>query len=229
MDISSGVISVTLSDEDLLARLGNTEDNFVERKRFSDDRQWLRTAVAFANSCPIGYPGVLFIGAYDDGRPEQPKVSINLDSLQKTLAERLGGAWPPIFYLSKILRKDLHQFLAVLIPGSPFRPHFGGQSFVRIGSETRKASESQYEELIAQRQSKAHEILKWKDRVVTIERTYGGRSGKYSDPMKVSACNAFYVTLSREPGAASFSLATVNISYDHEQNRLKLQIHDQTA
>lgn len=52
-----------LSDDDLLSsRLSNTEDNFVERKRFSDDRQWLRTAVAFANSCPIGYPGILSSG-----------------------------------------------------------------------------------------------------------------------------------------------------------------------
>jgi len=38
-------ISVHLNDDDLLSRLANTEDNFVERKRFSDDREWLRTIV----------------------------------------------------------------------------------------------------------------------------------------------------------------------------------------
>jgi hypothetical protein len=41
------------TDEEILLSLGATEDNFVERKRFSDDREWNRTAVAFANSCPI--------------------------------------------------------------------------------------------------------------------------------------------------------------------------------
>jgi predicted HTH transcriptional regulator len=88
----TGEILVHLSDDDLLSRLTNTEDNFVERKRFSDDREWLRTVVAFANSCPIGYPGVLFIGVYDNGTVEQPGKPINLDSLQKTLTERCNEA-----------------------------------------------------------------------------------------------------------------------------------------
>jgi predicted HTH transcriptional regulator len=78
--------------EDLLLRLVNTEDNFTERKRFSDDREWLRTLVGFANSCPIGYPGVLFVGVYDNGTPEQPKGNFNFDKVQKTLTERLNDA-----------------------------------------------------------------------------------------------------------------------------------------
>jgi hypothetical protein len=47
----SNSLAVPLSDEDLLRRLSNTEDNFTERKRFSDDREWLRTVIGFANSC----------------------------------------------------------------------------------------------------------------------------------------------------------------------------------
>src|SRR5215469_2445087 len=142
MTDAQAISSEHLSDDDLLSRLTNTEDNFVERKRFSDDREWLRTVVAFANSCPLGYPGVLFIGVYDDGTLERPKNPVNLDSLQKTLSERIGAAWPPIYFLPRVLCQAGQQFLAVLVPGSSLRPHFAGQSFIRIGSETKKASES---------------------------------------------------------------------------------------
>ncbi len=117
----TGQLAVELTDADLLSRLANTEDNFVERKRFSDDREWLRTAVGFANSCPVDFPGILFVGVYDNGQPEMPRVPTNLDSLQKTLSERLKEAWPPIYYLTKTLRKDGSEFLGVLVPGSRAR------------------------------------------------------------------------------------------------------------
>ena len=55
-----------VSDEELLNRFHNSEDAFVERKRFSDTDDWLKTVVAFANSCPIGFWGVLFVGVKDD-------------------------------------------------------------------------------------------------------------------------------------------------------------------
>ena len=188
-------LSVSLNDEDLFLRLTNFEDNFVERKRFSDDREWLRTVVAFANSCPVGFPGVLFIGVRDDGDIERLKNQTNLDSLQKTLTERINEAWPPVYVLPRVLQKDGYQFLAVLIPGSPSRPHFAGHSYIRIGSETRKASEPQFNELIAQRLAKPFEIQKWKGQFITVERMYSGRSGRYPFVGKVVECNSFYVTV----------------------------------
>ena len=52
-----------VTEEDLLRKVSDTENNFVERKTISDTRGWLETAVAFANLCPIGQPGILYIGA----------------------------------------------------------------------------------------------------------------------------------------------------------------------
>lgn len=78
-------LASSLADEDLLTRLKNFEDNFVERKSAGDNRDWLKTLVAFANSTPVGYPAVLFIGVRDDGTPEGGN---NLDKLQQTLAEK---------------------------------------------------------------------------------------------------------------------------------------------
>ena len=55
------------TDEELLSRLKNFEDQFVERKTASDSKDWVKTAVAFANSAVEGLPCVLFIGAKDAG------------------------------------------------------------------------------------------------------------------------------------------------------------------
>jgi predicted HTH transcriptional regulator len=51
-----------ISDHDLVLRLRSFEDAFVERKTSADSKDWLKTIVAFANTAPVGYPAVLFIG-----------------------------------------------------------------------------------------------------------------------------------------------------------------------
>ena len=154
------------SNQDLLLRLLNGEDNWVERKSFTNRRGWLETAIAFANSTPIGSPAVLFIGVKNDGRPEGGKEG--LEETQKSFSRVLSQAYPPIYYDSRIVTKDDKEFLAIVIPGSPDRPHFAGHSYVRVGSETEKASNEQFADLIAQRNSKGREILKWKGKLITL-------------------------------------------------------------
>ena len=61
---------IDMSDADLLARLCNFEDQFVERKTVADLNDALKTVVAFANSAPLGMPCVLYIGVRDDGQFE---------------------------------------------------------------------------------------------------------------------------------------------------------------
>ncbi|MGA9462275.1 MAG: ATP-binding protein [Terracidiphilus sp.] len=79
-----------LSEADLLARMKNFEDHFVERKVCSDSKDWLKTVVAFANSAPIDYPCILYIGVRDIGEIEDKQS--NLDSVQKTLNRILQDA-----------------------------------------------------------------------------------------------------------------------------------------
>lgn len=216
-----------LSDQDLLARLRTFEDHFVERKLFSDKRDWLRTTVAFANSCPIGYPAVLFIGVRDDGTTE--RKSENVDAVQKSFMQVISTAYPPIPAFPRVLSEGESQFLAVLIPGSPDRPHFAGPSYVRVGAETRKASEEQFAELITQRTSKAREILAWKGREVTVDvlnveetRRYGRIA--WSKPRMVIECTQYWVTLQYDTNIESIPLGRVELSYDHSGNRLKLEV-----
>ena len=214
---------VDLSDEDLLLRLRNFEDAFVERKVNSDSKDWLKTAVAFANSTPVSYPAVLYIGVKDDGTPEDKTV--NLDSLQKTFAEKVSAAYPPIYYFCKVLNVGDKQILAVIIPGSEERPHFAGPSYVRRGSQSVNASEEQFTELLASRNSKVCEILKWKGKPVSLAHVGKGQSRPSSSGMSVVlGCNQFYVTL--QAGTShplTLPLDRVAISYDSQCDRLELQ------
>jgi predicted HTH transcriptional regulator len=54
--------TVELTDQDILVRLAAFEDSFVERKTTNDIGDCLKTVVAFANTAPVGYPAILFVG-----------------------------------------------------------------------------------------------------------------------------------------------------------------------
>lgn len=223
---------IDLKDDDILSRLTNFEDAFVERKSTGDTRDLLKTAVAFANSTPIGYPAILFYGVTDKGVPEG---KANLDSLQRTISEKLSEAYPPIYYLTKVLQQEGKQFLAVIVPGSENRPHFAGQSYIRDGSQTREASGEQFERLIAERNSETKEILKWCGKEITVNLPpvassisgwplfAGGRVVR-----TVIDCNQFYVTLERLDGSErireSFPFVQFEIGFDNSANRLELRM-----
>jgi predicted HTH transcriptional regulator len=134
---------------------------------FSDTDDWLRTAVAFANSCPTGFHGLLFVGVKEDGTVQEQQ---NVESVMNKVAKKINEAFPQIFYSLRILERDGRQFIAAIIPGSAERPHFVGGAYIRQGSNNMPASESLFSELIAQRNSKAYAILKWKGKQITAER-----------------------------------------------------------
>jgi|SRR5271157_4990099 len=231
-----------LKDSDLLLRLRDTEDQFVERKPFSDSKDWLKTTVAFANSTPIDYPAVLFIGVRDDGSPDkahrsttEPFVPYDLDSIQESFSEKVNKAYPYIYRFSKVLRVDDTEVLAIVIPGSAKRPHFAGPSYVREGSKSVEASDRQFETLIAGRNSKAHQILKWKGKPITLVEVYPALPGPVEWPALpgpivnqservVVDCDQFCVTLEEDPARrVSFPLERVGISRDNEKGRLQLE------
>jgi hypothetical protein len=212
---------VGLNDAELLARLQNFEDHFVERKTSGDKKKdWLKTAVAFANSAPNGYQCVLYIGVKDSGEIETPQV--NLDTLQKTFNQEMKNVYPPVPYLTKIVNDEGRQALAVIVFGSERRPHFSGLAYVRKGSESIDASEQQFEELIAQRNSKAARILQWKGKRVVVREVPGTQ---WPEKTVVLDCDQFYVTVQKNADTPhSFPLRRVEINFDNSTKALQLDI-----
>jgi hypothetical protein len=216
-------ILVPISDDDLISKLTDTEDNFTERKSASDKGGWLQTAVAFANSCPVGFPAILYVGVNNDGTVQHRIDAINFEDLQKSISGMIGHAWPPIYILPKTLKKDGLEFVAVIIPGSALRPHFSGPAWVRIGPETRQASEPQFDELIAQRSSKVRAIRKLIGKTVvwnSIQPFVANALGVVAD------CNQFFVTIESETYTRCFPLDWVNISFEPANRRYELIIHN---
>src|SRR5258708_2074120 len=131
-----------LSDIDLAARLSDTEDHFTERKSKNDKGGWLRTTVAFANSTPIGYPSVLFVGVENNGTITD---NGNIEDLMKSYSDSIASnCYPPIYTMPRVFTHNGKSCIAIIIPGSEARPHFAGLAYVRDGTQTRDASEEQY-------------------------------------------------------------------------------------
>ena len=154
-----------MSDADLLARMKDSEDHFVERKTCGDSKDWLKTVVAFANSAPIGYPCIMYIGVRNNGEIEDRQP--DFDSLQMTLNKIMQNAYSRVAYLPKIITDGGRQALAVIVPGSSSRPHFAGPSYVRRGSETFEASDEQLDDLISSRSGKVYQISRYIGKPVT--------------------------------------------------------------
>lgn len=218
-------MSVDLQDEDILLRLADTEDSFTERKTVNDLGDCLKTAVAFANSTPIDYPSILFVGVRDNGEIEGV---VDPEKIQKSVSAKVANAYPTIYHASRVLVRDGKTFLAFIIPGSPGRPHFAGAAYVRETNKSVQASEPQFDRLIAERSSKAYEILKWRGMVVS-KVTFNARisSSTYQAPVVVRDCNQFYVTLANanEPKGTPHSvpLTAIELNYDHNLKCLELR------
>lgn len=211
-----------LTERDLLLRLADTEDHFVERKSSGDSKDWLKSVVAFANSTPIGQEAVLFIGVKHDGTVEGKD---HLDTLQRTFRKKMEAAYPPIPTFSKVLKCDGKEFLAVIVPGSKDGPHFAGPSYVRDGSETIVASREQFARLIAKRSDPARKILEWQGKEITVIFLRKGGTVSSPKPRRVEDCDQFYVTL-KGTITESIPLNRVTVSHDNGENRLKLEIQD---
>ena len=93
-----------LTDEELALRIISTEDAYVERKTAGDYKRWIPALVAFANSAPIGFDCVLFVGAKDDGTLEP---NLGVESLQKSFSEKAAEYIRRYHILQKFLEREV--------------------------------------------------------------------------------------------------------------------------
>ena len=132
------------TDDELLAMMCDLESDCVERKQsFSDNaRRTVREAVcAFSNDLPgHGAPGVIFIGADDDGHPSGLNVT---DELLRQLADIKtdGRIVPPPALLVEKRRLQDHDVAVVTVWPSDTPPvRFEGRIHVRWGPRRGLAS-----------------------------------------------------------------------------------------
>lgn len=201
-----------LSEPELLDRLVQSEDPWVERKQSFNEHEVRRTIVAFANTVPEDQVAVLFLGAHNRG---EHKGLADADDAQKKVDGALGRCYPPISYQPKVLVVDVagtsKEILAIMVPFSTNRPHFSGPAYIRRGSETIEASPEVFRDLIASQNDKARRILGFKAKPVRLR--VRCESGFWHEmDATVDSCDAHSVTL--RDGISvfrSFPLARVEI------------------
>lgn len=212
------------------------EDILFERKSEGDLKDLLKTMVAFANSVRPGHTATILIGELDDGTVQG--VS-NVDNIQKKIRYVADKIYPAIVARWQPYEKDGRKCIKVEIEYSGETPHFGGESWIRKGSETIKATDEMFETLIQLRIGKVRELSKSIGSVITVSMdrySFPGTIPEYSmlfgsddlrrwyekgDVATVISVNSFYVNLrrGRDSRLIAETLDKVSISFDHENCR----------
>lgn len=220
-----------MTNEELRQRLADHEDQLVERKSDGVKRDELRqTLSAFANSLQPNHVGVLFIGIADkDGAIAGVA---NSDAVQKRVRGAAEDCFPPIRnYEAHALAVEEKTVVAVVVRPSDDRPHFTGAAYVRVGSESVNASATQYEKLIASRNTKTGAILRMGNQLITVE-AVGRRiespmpapGARYQSEARIEDCDAHSVRITVSPdGLPGWVIAEpldrVAVSHDVRKNR----------
>jgi hypothetical protein len=155
-----------MSPSDLRARIANLEDGLTERKQGVHSNDEIRKAVvSFANSVPEGHTAMLFIGVANNGAVTGVAADKTEKIQQQVRRVCEEDCFPPIsILLATVLPIDGKHVIAFEFGPSQNRPHFAGHAYIRVGSESVKASASKLDELIASKNTKAGRLLAAKDK-----------------------------------------------------------------
>ena len=193
--------------DELRKRLRDHEDGWVERKTKNIKSEEICEALTgFANSLPLGQEGLLFIGVGNDGAP----LGVDdTDGMQKKVERWAKWCYPSVPYAARVIEDSGHHIVAVIVKASAKRPHFAGPAFVRVGSQSQRASENKFNELIDRRQDIVNWILDEKDagREVYIEDKR--HHGAPRSLCKVAECNSQYASFQVLPASDDFRYAPI--------------------
>jgi ATP-dependent DNA helicase RecG len=135
------------SDLELEALLNDTESDLAERKRsFKGDtpKKGRQAVCAFANDFPNhNKPGVLFIGAWDDGSPSNEPVT---DELLRALADMKtdGNIQPlPVLTVEKRVVKGSEMAVVTVKPSDMPPVKYEGRIWIRTGPRRAIANEQE--------------------------------------------------------------------------------------
>ena len=206
------------------------EDALLERKLESDQKDFLKTFVAFANSVRPGHTAVVLIGERDDGIVQG--VS-NPDEMQKKIRRECERIYPSILWRSTVYERECKHCIRVEIEYSGETPHFGDAAWIRRGSESVKASDELFQRLIDLRSGKVRELSQWLGKEIMVGADPGTAPRGIIDisnlprwgasmPAIVQTVNTHWVTLKIEEsnGMRSEPIEKLMLSWADERNCL---------
>lgn len=225
-----------MQQSSLRARIGNLEDGLTERKQGIHSNDEIRKAVvSFANSVPDGRTAVLYIGVANDGSIAGVAAD-DVDKVQQRVRRICeDDCFPPIaIHLAEVLDVNGKHVIAFEFGPSKNRPHFAGHAFIRVGSESVKASASKLDELIAGKNTKAGRLLASKDKheILTLILPAGASiaggaplARRRDLECKVQECDAQHVKFYNlgSQSCIALPLDFLTFSWDDTRNRLLVE------
>jgi len=213
-----------MTDEEINRRLLDLEDGWTERKPPTVGGDDVRKAlVAFANSVPDGEEAILFIGVADNGTP----IGVdNPDNTQKNVRRWADWCYPPIRHTSRVVEWGGKHVVAVIVQPDHNRPHFAGPAFLRVGSESVKASESLFQELVASRDGKARPLIeaKRKGELVSVSVWIFGNRGIPEECTVVECTPSFAVFQPKSGGPISGDYERIRLGRGADGKQLTVEI-----
>jgi ATP-dependent DNA helicase RecG len=145
---------ITYTDAELLALLNDSESDRVERKRTfknESDTKIRQAVCAFANDLPNhNQPGILFIGAEDNGEPSALPIT---DELLQQISDIKtdGNILPlPVFTVEKRILKNAEMAIVIVMPSDMPPVRFKGQIWIRTGPR-RAIANAQEERILTEK------------------------------------------------------------------------------
>jgi hypothetical protein len=209
------------------------EDALLERKLEADQKDFLKTFVAFANSVRPGHAAVVLIGEKNDGSVQG--VS-NPDEMQMKVRRECEKIYPDIVWRSTAYVKDGKPCVRVEIEYSGDTPHFGGKAWIRRNSESIQASDEMFQRLIDLRSSAVRELAMWVGKEVFVagdegsvewdERRHVGhpRFGGGTKKAHLIFVNGFWATFKIENQIKSEPIEKLLLSWHEEGKCLKVLV-----
>jgi hypothetical protein len=160
----------------------------------------------------------------------------NPDTLQKKIRGICKReCFPPIIFQSEVLSVEGMNVVAVVVPESNSRPHFAGPAYVREGSESVRASEELFKDLLTSHTDPGRAILKHKGEMITVvtHRKKLGSTKYLGDKLyraihecRVESCNPHYVTLYdyNTKQTVNEPLKNITVSFDHKRSRFQIDV-----
>ena len=213
------------------------EDSLREKKVESDLKDLLKTMVAFANSVAPGDTAQVYIGERDDGTVQGVT---NSDNIQKSIKKSADEIYPEIYYRTEVYEREGKKCVRLEIKHNGLAPHFGGSAWVRRGSQTVKATEVLYQQMVELRQSKAQVMFQWVNKYITIHWINATRTEQRLNTLyqfgreeaTLVSVNGHWATFrvhlanSGQSIDCSEPIEKLLLSWDDGNGRLKVEVHD---
>jgi Putative DNA-binding domain len=225
-------ILAPVKPEEIEALLTSEESETLERKQGLDKDAICKSLIAFANDMYGHGGGCVVVGQ----APDKSLVGLQPggDEIQRIISDLARNNCSPAVPVSvECYEKDGKRLAIVEIPASPARPHFTGKAWVRMGSTTRQATDSEIILLRAVEENRKIAILKWwldegKTNVVLWQMAPPSQGYAHSlgvEQVKLLEVNENWIVLHVGGSKRAFPFDEFNVGWDPEANLPQIRYH----